>query len=136
GRPALQQVPYYWQDNLPWCVPTALAMLMNYYDLDGLTSNFQLAGVDGQADDEGNSYLGILGSLGMPDTDYDYDSWDADLIPSAPFNDWVKYWLNVQGRPLAMSSTVKTHAFVAVGASNTSIWLHDPSGAVSGSASI
>jgi hypothetical protein len=143
-------VPYYWQDNLPWCVPSALAMAMNQYeDLKGTVSNFGLAGADGQWPDEGNSYVGILNSLGVNKDVYEYIKWDADLIPDAPFTDYVKLYTHgfnasdyggpnvfVQPRAPALSSTTTAHAFVGVGASNDSIWLHDSSGAFAGSASI
>jgi hypothetical protein len=143
-------VPYYWQDNLPWCVPTALAMVMNQYEnLKGTVSNFALAGADGQWPDEGNSYVSILDSLGVNENLYEYIKWDADLIPDAPFTYYVKMYTHgfqasdyggpkvfVQPRAPALSSSTTKHAFVGVGASNDSIWLHDSSGAFSGSASI
>ncbi|PNY79904.1 hypothetical protein CVO96_18390 [Deinococcus koreensis] len=130
-------VPYYWQDNLPWCVPTSLAMVMNQYEnLQGTVANWQLAGADHQASDEGNRYLEILDSLGVNKALYDYLSWDADLIPSAPFTNYLKFMINTTGRAPGLSSTTTSHAFVGVGASNTHVWLHDPSGAFSGTASV
>ncbi|MCX7784352.1 MAG: C39 family peptidase [Meiothermus sp.] len=131
------QTPYYWQDNLPWCVPTSLAIVMNHYEgLGSTVANWQLAGADGQAADEGNSYVEILNSLGVHKQLYDYIKWDADLIPLAPFTNYLKFMVNTSGRATALSSTTTTHAFVGVGASNTHVWLHDPSGAFSGEASI
>jgi hypothetical protein len=162
AEPKILPTPYYWQDNLPWCVPTSLAMVMNQYDdLEGIVSNYALAGADHQADDEGNSYVGILNSWGVDDDLYTYLKWDADLIPSAPFSSYVRLQTNgynlqdllgptidfgfgsvpvpdlfVPPRAPGLSSTTTSHAFVAVGANDSHIWLHDPSGAFSGSASI
>lgn len=137
GMPTILRVPYYSQDNLPWCVPTSLAMTMNQFDdLEGIVSNYQLAGSDGQGATDGNSYVGILDSMGVSSSIYSYVTWDADLIPSAPFNNYVKYVLSGNypqyTRGLGMSSTTTSHAFVGVGANNQNIWLHDPSGAFAG----
>jgi hypothetical protein len=137
AQPTILRVPYYSQDNLPWCVPTSLAMVMNQFDnLEGIVSNYELAGADGQAADEGNAYTGILGSMGVDPTLYSYVKWDADLIPSAPFNNYVKTVLGgafpQYTRGLGMSSTTTSHAFVGVGANNSHIWLHDASGAFAG----
>jgi hypothetical protein len=160
--PPILSVPYYWQDNLPWCVPTSLGMVMNYYDgLEGIVANFQLAGADSQGADEGNAYVEILGSFGVDDEIYKYLKWDADLIPNAPFRDYLKLHLkgynlqdlygefidvgfqkipvpdvNIPPRALALSSTTTSHAFVGVGATNDHVWVSDPSGAFSGDASI
>ena len=149
--PQILAVPYYWQDNLPWCVPTALSMAMNQYEnLLGNTANFALAGADKQASDAGNSYVGILNSLKVDKSLYEYIKWDADLIPSAPFTNYMKLYTHgftpsdyggtsntfVQPRAPALSSSTTKHAFVGVGANNEAIWLHDSSGAFVGSASI
>jgi hypothetical protein len=149
--PQILAVPYYWQDNLPWCVPTALSMAMNQYEnLLGNTANFALAGADKQASDEGNSYVGILNSLKIDKSLYEYIKWDADLIPSAPFSNYMKLYTHgfvpsdyggssntfFQPRAPALSSSTTSHAFVGVGANNEAIWLHDSSGAFAGSSSI
>jgi hypothetical protein len=134
GLPTILHVPYYWQDNLTWCMPTSLAMVMNQFDdLAGIVSNYELAGADGQGPQDFNKYTALLGSMGVAASVYSGKNWDVDLISSTPFYNYVKTVLSgtypQYTRGLAMSSTTTSHGFVGVGANNDYIWLHDPSGA-------
>jgi len=102
-----------------------------------------------------------LASLGVPEDVWRYSRWDADLIPDAPFTDFVKMitrgynlrdllgpFLPVPGltvpvpdiavppRAPALSSTTTSHAFVGIGATDTEIWLHDSGSTFAGGPSL
>lgn len=156
-------VPYYWQDNLPWCAPTSQTMVVNYHDggVGGIVSNTYLAGKHQQDAGEGAWPHAIMADAGVPRRNYDYYRWDADTIPGGAFTSYVKRYLNgfnlsdiygpifdlfgsswslddvrVPPRPLELASTTTNHAFVAVGADDNGIWLHDSSGAFTGTPGI
>jgi len=158
--PEILDVHYYYQGALPWCVPTSLAMALNYYD-QGLFANYSLAGADHQDANSGNAYVDLMAAAGFPENTYTYLCWDADLIPGNPFTNYVKLVtrgynlqdlygtklvlngkvipvpdVDIPPRAPALSSTVTDHAFMGAGADDAAIWLHDSSGAFTGNASI
>lgn len=134
------EVPFYYQAGLPWCVPTSLAMALNYYKPlpaisanpkfpGGFASNYGLASLIKQSANSGASAYDILKAAGVPESSYRFMRWDAELIPSddtpsdGSFNTFVAYvalaTTGVLGlatpQPVWTSSDRLWHAFVITG---------------------
>lgn len=134
-------------------------MVMNYHQpvLGDLVNNWTLAARNNQGIMQTTWQHLVMQNAGVPNNQYFWLRWDADLIPSNAFSNFVR--LSVAGfnpyqvygapfpnrylspRPVELGSIKLGHAFVAVGANKNTIWLHDsapvfaslPSIAVSGS---
>jgi hypothetical protein len=136
------QVPFYQQNMTQWCVPTSASMVYNFHQgIVGITSNWFLAGRNGQGHDQVTWPHLIAQNAPIPANLYEWAQWDADLIPSNAFTAYVR--LNLRGynlrelygpnapnvfmppRPVQLGSKRLGHAFVAVGANAQNIWLHD-----------
>jgi len=153
GTSPILQVPFYRQAGLPWCVPTTASMLANFHELHtGPVSNWQMAGGSRQDETEGSSVYLSLRAIGLSsfNRDWEFNRWDADLVPNNPFTDYLKR--QVQGfnlqdlygeeirvgdtvvpvpdedippRPVALESEALWHAFMGVGADDASVYIHD-----------
>ncbi|MDW8425848.1 MAG: hypothetical protein RMK51_07930 [Meiothermus sp.] len=142
GRPL--QVPFYWQAYIPWCVPTSLAMVLNYHQAlpaiagstkfpGGFASNFGLASLIKQPASSGSNVVSILKAAGVPDSAYSTMQWDADLIPSNPFSAYIVLATTgvfglFPAKPVWTSSDRQWHGFVISGLTNAAgdgIFLHD-----------
>jgi hypothetical protein len=118
-------------------------MVMNYHQpvLGGIVSNWRLAASNNQAIMQTTWQHLVMQNAGVPGNQYFWLRWDADLIPSNAFTNFVR--LSVAGfnpfqvygapfpntylspRPVELGSIRLGHAFVAVGANRDYIWLHD-----------
>ncbi len=142
GRPL--QVPFYWQNNIPWCVPTSLAMVLNYHKPlsaissnakfpAGYASNYGLASLIKQPASSGANVVSILKAAGVPDSAYTTMQWDADLIPSNAFTSYIVLATTgvfglFPAKPVWTSSDRQWHGFVISGITNAAgngIFLHD-----------
>ncbi|MBI3961838.1 MAG: hypothetical protein HY335_03720 [Deinococcus sp.] len=130
-------------------MPTSMAMVWNFFnDLPGgIVSNWYLAGNHNQDRGSGTWPHSLAADNFVPASRYTHLRWDADLIPSAPFTSYVKLVnrgfnlkdlipflpdIDIPPRPVELGSTTTLHAFVSVGSDDNSIWLHDSSGAFTG----
>lgn len=142
GRPL--QVPFYWQNYIPWCVPTSLAMALNYHKPlpaissnakfpGGYASNFGLASLIKQPANSGSNVVSILKAAGVPDDAYTTMQWDADLIPSNAFTSYIVlattgFFGLFPAKPVWTSSDRQWHGFVISGITNAAgdgIFIHD-----------
>lgn len=142
GRPL--QVPFYWQNYIPWCIPTSLAMALNYHKPlsaissnakfpGGYASNFGLASLIKQPANSGSNVVSILKAAGVPDSAYTTMQWDADLIPSNAFTSYVVLATTgifglFPAKPVWTSSDRQWHGFVISGITNAAgdgIFIHD-----------
>jgi hypothetical protein len=84
------QVPFYYQAGLPWCTPTSLSMILNFYKPlpqiasntkfpGGFASNYGLASLIRQPANSGSGVQSILDAAGIPATSYSLMRWDAEL---------------------------------------------------------
>ena len=156
--PNILSVPFYYQSRHPWCVPTSLAMLLNFHETElGRISNWTIAARSSQDWANGNWPEPALINAGMEPDEFESAIWDADLIPANPFADFIR--LQTQGyylpglyggilamdlngtwvvvpvpaqyqppRPINIVANELRHAFLGVGANSHSIWIHDPNG--------
>ncbi|MEL6344378.1 MAG: hypothetical protein AAFV53_14770 [Myxococcota bacterium] len=79
------QVPFYIQDGISWCTPTALSMLFGYHKAPAtFLSNWEMAGIHGQDRNNGlnNNVLmrSLMSSHSFTERDYDFYYWDDDFI--------------------------------------------------------
>src|SRR5215468_9813664 len=90
------QVPFYTQWGYPWCAPTSMSMLINYFEplpgLDnrpdapgGRVSNYFLTTFDRQSPTGGSSVTDSVQLPGVPQELWQFARWDPNLMPSAPF---------------------------------------------------
>lgn len=139
------QVPFYWQDGLPWCVPTSLAMTLNAYKPlsaiasnpkfpGGYASNYGLASLIKQPANSGASVIDILKAAGVPSSQYNMMVWDAELTASTSgtngnygaFQSFVILATTgvfglFPAKPVWTSSDRQWHAFVITGLTNANI---------------
>lgn len=154
------QAPFYSQDGLQWCELTSMAMLYNFHGSTptGLTSQWAIAADYGTpADVTGAPPDGVLeasGGLAYAEGIY----WNAELIPSAPFSQYVQNviggrasivltsdlddgelgWMvwdagyDVPARPVQTTSSVPggLHGYLITGADDDGLVVHDSSGAL------
>ncbi len=157
------QVPFYTQDGLAWCEPTSITMLYNYHvgPIVGHTANWHVASLyNVPRDTSGVPPDGTLNASGAAGS-YVGLYWDADMIPGAPFTDfvlnlingfqiWVTSWLDAGGgehgiqvtptgqradpRPVQATSSTPggLHGYVIMAADENGIRVHDSSGALTG----
>jgi hypothetical protein len=131
----LLSVPYYWQDGALWCVPTSVAMLLNYYDIEIKPWEFA-------------SYLNLRKNEGINDNPVVEILNDYYIIGNG--GEWVKetYYtveyliqgiLNQlqQNIPVYVSKTgvlfggnLGGHAFIVHGYDDLGFIINDPSGAL------
>ena len=135
------QVPFYWQAGFPWCVPTSLAMTLNYYQTlgavngradapGGRLANYSLAGLNNQSRNSGGNAGAILNELNIPPSNYQFASWDPDLMPSTAFTSYVVLATTgifglFPAKPVWISSDRLWHAFVLTGLSADGVYLND-----------
>lgn len=102
----VMQVPYYWQDFLPWCVPTSLAMVVNYHDggLAGVVSNYFLSGEHEQDRNDGAWGNEVIKSAGASDDFFENKKWDGDPYNSGHF------WSDEPGSPTLTDDDTFGHA--------------------------
>jgi hypothetical protein len=135
------EVPFYWQAGYPWCVPTALAMALNYFEPlpgvsgradapSGRASNYALASTIQQSPTSGAGVKSILDRLGIPEERYNNLNWDAGLMNGIQFKTYVQ--LVTQGiaglappRPLMFASDKKWHVKGLVGANAQRVYFND-----------
>lgn len=91
------QVPFYYQAGLPWCTPTSLSMILNFYKPlpaiasnakfpGGFASNYGLASLIKQPANSGSGVQSILDAAGIPAASYSLMRWDAELAASDDSN--------------------------------------------------
>jgi hypothetical protein len=84
------QIPFYYQAGLPWCTPTSLSMILNFYKPlpqiasnakfpGGFASNYGLASLIKQPANSGSGVQSVLDAAGIPATSYSLMRWDAEL---------------------------------------------------------
>lgn len=139
------QVPFYWQDGLPWCTPTSLAMALNTYQPQpsisanpkfpsGYASNYGLASLIKQNASSASSVGSILKAASIPSSAYTMMRWDAELIASksgtnggyGAFEAYVTAVVSgtagkVAPKPVWTSSDRLWHAFVITGVTETNV---------------
>lgn len=136
------QVPFYYQAGLPWCTPTSLSMVLNFYQPQpalasnpktpgGFASNYGLASLIKQPANSGSGVGSILQAAGIPESAYSYMRWDAELIPSDTssgnidaFKGYVATRL-LGGKPLWTASDRQWHAFVITGVTADGVYIAD-----------
>jgi hypothetical protein len=138
------QVPFYWQAVYPWCVPTSLAMALNYYKPHpaisgndkfpgGFVSNYGLTTLLRQPATSGSFGWDYIKKLGLPSNTYSLLRWDAELVPSdkaeersdGAFDAFKSYVLTITASnafrgntPVWTQSDPQHHAFVLTGLTN------------------
>lgn len=135
------QVPFYWQAGYPWCSPTSMAMLINYFKpLPGINgrkgaptgrvANYTLTDMlDWPAGQTG--WVGdFVKNTGVPQHLWSWLRWDPNLMPSAPFTAYaIQLTTGFFGlgpkRPLVTTSDRQSHAFVIVGANGKGVYIND-----------
>jgi hypothetical protein len=151
-------VPFYHQDLLPWCVPTSLTEMLNYYSLwprtgDPLNNtlghtnslaNWQLAGANHEPSTSG-AFYSQLNAIGIPEGNQEEIQWDPTFIPDhpSPQNDFDAYVfatagsgaaLAAQQHPLMLNVALAwqaagwRHSLVIVGSDQNGLYLHDSNG--------
>lgn len=144
------QVPFYWQDGIPWCVPTSLAMTLNAYKPQpsiasnpkfpgGFASNFGLASLIKQSANSGASVVDILKAANIPSSAYNMMVWDAELTASTSgtngnYSAFQSYVILATtgifglfpAKPVWTSSDRLWHAFVLTGLTNSDgVYIND-----------
>lgn len=137
------QVPFYYQAGLPWCVPTSLSMVLNFYKPQpalasnpkspgGFASNYGLASLIKQPPNSGAGAGSILRAAGIPESAYSFMRWDAELIPSdtssgnfTAFKGYVALTTLLGRKPVWTSSDRQWHAFVITGVTKDGVYVAD-----------
>jgi hypothetical protein len=137
------QVPFYYQAGLPWCTPTSLSMVLNFYKPQpalasnpkspgGFASNYGLASLIKQPASSGAGADSILQAAGIPESAYSFMRWDAELIPSdassgnfTAFQGYVALATLLGRKPVWTSSDRQWHAFVITGVTKDGVHIAD-----------
>lgn len=136
------QVPFYWQAGYPWCSPTSMAMLINYFKpLPGINgrpfgaptgrvANYTLTDMlDWPAQQSG--WVGdFVKNTGVPEQLWKWLRWDPNLMPSAPFTAYaIQLTTGFFGlgpaRPLVATSDRQWHAFIIAGANGNGVFINN-----------
>lgn len=138
------QVPFYWQAVYPWCMPTAMAMALNYHKPNaaissntkfpgGFVSNYALASLIGERSDDGSNVYDIVSKMGLLENTYSFLQWDAELVPSdkteerfaGAFDAFKSYVSTITAgnafrgnTPVFTASSRQEHGFVLTGLTN------------------
>jgi hypothetical protein len=141
GGDSSLETPFYAQDGYPWCSPTAMAMLINYFQplpgLDGRAdapggrvSNYFLTTLNRQPPNSGASVEDFVQKPGVPQDLWSWVRWDPNLMPSAPFTAFAVevttgFFGLVPPRPFVATSDRQSHAFVITGANGKGVFIND-----------
>ena len=149
GGDSALQVPFYGQFGYPWCAPTSMSMLINYFEslpgLDnrpdapgGRVSNYFLTTFDRQPPSGGSSVVDSVQLPGVPQELWQYTRWDPNLMPSAPFTAFAieittGFFGAFPPRPFVADSDRQWHAFVITGANGKGVFINNSNDTWSGS---
>jgi hypothetical protein len=142
------QVPFYYQAGLPWCTPTSLSMVLNFYKPlpaiasnakfpAGFSSNYGLASLIKQPATGGAGVQSILDAAGIPASSYTLMRWDAELSASddsdgsvSAYGTYVAFATTgffglFPAKPVWTSSDRLWHAFVLTGVTEDGVHFND-----------
>src|SRR5262249_29731799 len=141
GGDSSLQVPFYGQWGYPWCAPTSMSMLINYFEplpgLDnrpdapeGRVSNYFLTTFDRQSPTSGASVEDSVQLPGVPQELWQFRRWDPNLVPSAPFTAFAievttGFFVPFRPRPFVADSDQLWHAFVITGANGKGVFINN-----------
>lgn len=142
------QLPFYYQAGLPWCTPTSLSMVLNFYKPlpqiasnakfpGGFASNYGLASLIKQPANSGSGVQSILDAAGIPASSYALMRWDAELAASDDSDGNVNalgtyvtfattgFFGAFPAKPVWTSSDRLWHAFVLTGITANGVHFND-----------
>jgi len=142
------QVPFYGQFGYPWCAPTSMSMLIDFFEplpgLDsrpdapgGRVSNYFLTTFNRQSPGDGANVADSVQLPGVPQELWQFRRWDPNLMPSAPFTAFAievttGFFGAFPARPFVAASDRQWHAFVITGANGNGVFINNSNDTWSG----